>query len=430
MRGHDTEIRSLDWIKVIPEEKQEEDLFDMYTYDDVETEFGVIKDKGLKDDTEEPEIPNSDGVFRAADENTTQASFDFTEACESLRQQILYSKDGENVSKNAAVMDLEFVEKSDMKNGDGGEKTQSFASSNQSVSSRDSLSENELQRDAKKDFDMNTFDQILLVSSAYENTIWIWDVKTGRSLEKIHIPTSHRPGFKTKTYCAKWLNSHNILTTDHTGFVTLWDIEFKEENCISIHKSRQEFSVRAITDIAIDLKTEKFWTISMHGPVTCLSLSEREPLIDYTSMVSKIYAIVVNPIDPNVIAIAGNKRISFLNLSNVTDRRFVMSAMNNQVQSQVLSLAWHPQKENCLAFSTREGRVGVFDTAKCTNSPCIMKPYFSKDVYSTTWGELLMEGAGQKSFVLFCSGYSVNKGRLVYYPQEGKNRFGKLEKFS
>lgn len=122
----------------------------------------------------------------------------------------------------------------------------------------------------------------------------------------------------------------------------------------------------------------------------------------------------------NRIAIAAvDKRISVTNVMNIKPNKVAMSSLLNKIHSKVLSIAWHPTKENILAFGTHEGQVGFIDTNSSTNIPIRMKPYFSQAVYSLSWGHIPpINNATEKRLVLF----ACSDSKLVYFPGTGEQK--------
>lgn len=121
-------------------------------------------------------------------------------------------------------------------------------------------------------------------------------------------------------------------------------------------------------------------------------------------------AISECPQDPNRIAIAGNnKRISILDLTTFKPNNIQMQALTSKIQGKVLALAWHPQNEGQIAFSTNEGRVGVFDIGKSASPPEIMRNFCGKNVYSVTYGPI-----DDKTVLFAC-----NDRRLMLFSNQG-----------
>lgn len=89
----------------------------------------------------------------------------------------------------------------------------------------------------------------------------------------------------------------------------------------------------------------------------------------------------------------------------------------NKIHSGVLSLSWHPEKDNVLAFSTREGRIGVLDVNKSSNVPTILASFSSQEVYSIAWAKV------DDSMVLI----ACNGQKFVYYNQKDQWKMKTVE---
>lgn len=93
----------------------------------------------------------------------------------------------------------------------------------------------------------------------------------------------------------------------------------------------------------------------------------------------------------------------------------------NKIHSCVLCLAWHPEKDNLLAFSTREGRIGVLDVNKSSNVPTILSTFSSQEVYSIAWAKLKTID-GEVMVLIAC-----NSKKLVYYNQKDQWKMTTVE---
>lgn len=89
----------------------------------------------------------------------------------------------------------------------------------------------------------------------------------------------------------------------------------------------------------------------------------------------------------------------------------------NKIHSAILCLSWHPKMENLLAFSTREGRIGLLDTNHSNNVPIIFRSFSSKEVYSIAWANF-----NNTSMLLAC-----DSNCFVYYPEKGSSKFEPTE---
>lgn len=109
------------------------------------------------------------------------------------------------------------------------------------------------------------------------------------------------------------------------------------------------------------------------------------------------------------IAIGGNdKRICLWNTSEASHQTVSLRPFMNKIHSGVLCLSWHPERDNMLAFSTREGRIGVLDVNKALNVPTVLANFSSVEVYSIGWAKL------HDSHILI----ACNSHKLVYYSQK------------
>lgn len=109
------------------------------------------------------------------------------------------------------------------------------------------------------------------------------------------------------------------------------------------------------------------------------------------------------------IAISGNdKRICLWNTSEASQHSISLRPFMNKLHCAVLCLSWHPDKDNVLAFSTREGRIGVLDVNKSANVPTILTSFSTKEVYSIAWAK-----HQDSAILLACNGQ-----KFVYYTQK------------
>lgn len=92
----------------------------------------------------------------------------------------------------------------------------------------------------------------------------------------------------------------------------------------------------------------------------------------------------------------------------MTPEKLSLRPFMNKIHSGVLCLSWHPDKDNVLAFSTREGRIGVLDVNKSANVPTVLASFSSIEVYSIAWTKT------KDSVILM----ACNGRKFVYYSQK------------
>lgn len=163
-RGFDTAICSMDWIKYIPEVHEEEDLFDKYTIDMSFAEFGVPqKDSYVKKNGAEKKEERSP-LNIVSNEN-----FDFKEACEALKEEILTAKENDDVAeKNEDTSDTNPTREECQSNFDIDIENEKC--STQSIESQT----------CEKDL-------FWLVCSSEEHFLLVWDLNNGQMVDRIPI---------------------------------------------------------------------------------------------------------------------------------------------------------------------------------------------------------------------------------------------------
>lgn len=160
-----------------------------------------------------------------------------------------------------------------------------------------------------------------------------------------------------------------------------------------------------------------FWSKSVSNELVCSSTGGALPTVlqHFCAAFTPQMAIRESPHDPTVVAIGGiGRRINLLNLSSLRTDNIQLTGFTNHVQAKVLYLSWHPEDENQLAFSTEEGRVGIYDVSKTSNVPKVVNQFTSSAVYQLAWAKV-----NASRWVLF----ACAKGKLVYILEDkGKKK--------
>lgn len=153
------------------------DMFDIYSFDYLENEFGVLTD--INPVVEEPKqhvnVQNTEG-------------FNFVEACQSLKEDILRPSNPET-DENNEVHQTEIPE---CGTSDGSE--QSDCRSEDFVDVNDTLRQLVLEDVASDSPRIKSqTDSILsIVTASREPFLWIWDLNSGAALEKIAFKSSQK----------------------------------------------------------------------------------------------------------------------------------------------------------------------------------------------------------------------------------------------
>lgn len=431
LRGHDTEITSLDWMylsmKPPPVEADSKvslekliastdtsDCFDIYV-DNVDTEFGVYESavETCSDDEETNQSEFQEKILN-------NSNFNFLEACNNLKGDILAEETKGETSEGTFEENKEQYGVKNETNPSCDESLESNASSRTPVLTEESLNfVEEAQR--MKDFVIVSKEEVaqvddipVLASGSREQVAWLWDVNEKTSFCKIKWHPKTRPSLPAPFTNVLWIDEQTILVTDGNGDIIEYKVSLDVNTKTLTAKEQKEkkFDAKGVLNICKSDDSSVLWTSSIHRHISCLSLKQTlEKIVSLDTIQLRIHYIVENPIDSNVIAIGGNdKRICLWNTSEASSTAISLRPFMNKIQSCVLCLSWHPEKDNILAFSTREGRIGVLDTNKATNVPAILTSISSQEVYSMSWAK-----TGSDLILIVCNG-----SKLVYYNQKNQ----------
>jgi WD40 repeat protein len=433
LRGHDTEISSLDWMyfsmnasKQAAKESDSKvslenliastdtyDCFDIYE-DTKDQEFGVNnRSVELKSDDEEANVGDMQEKI------VSDSNFNFLEACSSLKSQILNGDDEREDSKCGTYEDnKDQYGMKNLENPSIDESLESNASSRTPVLTDESLNFIE-ESQRMKDFVIVTKEEIeqldeipVLASGSREQIAWLWDINEQTAFTQIKWHPKPRSALPSAFTNILWINQNTLLVTDGNGDINEYNISFdiNTRKLIFKHQREKSFDVKGILNMCKSDDSKFLWTSSIHRHISCLDvMKDFEKVISLDTVQLRIHYIAENPIDSNVIAIGGNdKRICLWNTSVANQSSISLRPLMNKIQAGVLCLGWHPEKDNILAFSTREGRICVLDVNKSSNVPQILTSLSSQEVYSIAWAK-----TAESIILIACNGH-----KLGYYSQK------------
>lgn len=226
LRGHDTEITSIDWMLipnkpksvvdhvVDPVEKLDNsaeklkelldplnnvDTFDIYSYDHLENEFGTIQEKFTEE--EEPEV--CELQEKEIDQNE---NFNFIEACQSLMEDIICGigeKDESlNISKPGCSNALNQFAHLKLDEETPNDSMVTVLSAPASPEKDDFLEECQKVKDfivvSKTGDEIDVVencneDKIYLATGSKESWIWLWDSNSGTGVHRINMKFQGKP---------------------------------------------------------------------------------------------------------------------------------------------------------------------------------------------------------------------------------------------
>uniref|UniRef100_A0A182U7X9 Uncharacterized protein n=1 Tax=Anopheles melas TaxID=34690 RepID=A0A182U7X9_9DIPT len=393
------------------------DFLDIYDFNESQEEFGTIIDREAKDDKQ--------NQFR--EKAKTVEGFNFLEACENLKEDILKAanrRDEEEEEDDEAgeqsTLAQEDFNTDDENDLDDCEKLRDYVV----VDNEDREAEEE-PLDNREEFES----KLILVSGSRENVVWFWDYETGLPIDKIVIPSETNGRLCDTLFTnAVWMDESHIVANTSNGQVIEWKVEFKFKNDrlqLVAKESLAPYPVEKIFHVIrakgltkMETNGRYLWCSSIHRKISCLEVAESGKatvVVDYSCITPTNRCVVENPLESMVIALASAApRIEKLNLASLQPDNIPFKPFTNKISGFVMFLAWHPEEEDKLAFATNEGRVGVLDTSSMSNVPVIMKPFINKEVYALHWC-FLTNDKQERRLVLFACGTN----ELAYYHMSG-----------
>ncbi|KAJ8675733.1 hypothetical protein QAD02_011519 [Eretmocerus hayati] len=286
--------------------------------------------------------------------------------------------------------------------------------------------------------------EFLLASGAKDRNIFLWKAGTdGRYQVQISLPTSpvdagHHKGRVSSSAgnftSVCWLEPTSLLSSSPWGELLLWNLSGNVKRKLTpqlIHSQHGKglFAITGSVDYNSDEHLESsesenwrsktdikaIWTIGQERQVVCCGIVDNEPSIKFAipTQGGFVYCISACPVDTSQIAFGvGDAMIRLWNLSEPHESTMDLQMLWEKIMGQVRALAWHPEKENLLAFATNEGRVGIFDT-NASKPPVLCRQYHRHIIYSLAWGP----APNVNQYALYVCG----DGELVYYNPEKLN---------
>lgn len=219
LRGHDTGICSIEWLQLDctlkstqkPKSKKSSggreksggreikqiidtsDMFDVYSFDHLENEFGAIietKTSSLDAYQVDDDKNSSSDRFEELKDNS---NFDFVEACANLREDILRSTSPDESEKpdilgeNQALADDFHLEHEFERIDNTTLEVLDTTDINEISKIDDETTLEDLDCTLEQTFEATVEKRTFLVSSSRENFLWIWDPTTGTNVHKIEM---------------------------------------------------------------------------------------------------------------------------------------------------------------------------------------------------------------------------------------------------
>ena len=236
----------------------------------------------------------------------------------------------------------------------------------------------------------------ILAVASRDRTISIWSTKTGSVLARLSMPSSR---CDNPWISLNWYQTSLILVSGSQGDLCQWDLSKlsrKFESTIKSNGSGEEFKYLH------NEHQKNLFCISSHGDfvvtcgydrsIVCFKPMQNQLVFNLPTFASRITCMVQNVQDPSIVALGsgdGQIRIWKMNSNKAMfDYSIIWQKLN---RSEVLAMAWHPAKDNQLAFATDEGRIGFVDAFSQRPQVNFSEFKHRTSVYNLVYGPTIMD---------------------------------------
>uniref|UniRef100_A0A1Y1ML03 Uncharacterized protein n=1 Tax=Photinus pyralis TaxID=7054 RepID=A0A1Y1ML03_PHOPY len=224
-----------------------------------------------------------------------------------------------------------------------------------------------------------------------------------------------------------WVTPTQLLSSSSKGQLLLWELNEVKEGTSGkrnyhyrvIHADHSKYvfciaaPVRNYPPIdasggAGDMGELNAWTIGNDRFILNTSLGTGfSNLVTYSTTGGAVTCLVPSSITPSRIACGfsdGNHKM--WDLSQPHLQRVILNPIFDKHTIKVTSFAWHPTKEDCLAYGTIDGYIGLIDASSLSKNFTQLVQSSAATVCHLQWGPLDTDTIGL---------YTVANGKLVVY---------------
>lgn len=216
------------------------DIFDIYDYDYLDDEFGTIADNKVKI-LEEIAADDECGGADEKTQITNNEKFDFVEACQTLKNDILLgttSPKREQTADNMAEVKAEDII-GESPNSDNGSCAAADDSDEQDLSHEFETIDQTFDDEDTDDEDttLKPIEKHCLTScSVKDNYVWLWDAKEGVGIQKIEMKKArnqhhhyHHRGKDKSSMSVCWLNNSSLAILAPEGDLNVCTVSWTGE---------------------------------------------------------------------------------------------------------------------------------------------------------------------------------------------------------
>lgn len=246
-RGHNYQVSSIVWMRNLKSNQsgidEDDDCFDVYDDSNFRGEFGVEKKV-------QPNQSFADYPGEPVESPPSNTNFDFAEACQTLKEEMLVKKQEEAMGtpQRPTQPDREECKQRSVDNEGNNSMSEGFSNESNASSELENMFEKIEIADAVDDLTLITLDQNM--------NVWVWDVQMNCGKGNFRIPSSAKRNVKQTHYHAQMVLlgdgrtmvgntcngvyfSLNLFFDDQKNKLE-WDYKVKENVCVVLAATEKQ----------------------------------------------------------------------------------------------------------------------------------------------------------------------------------------------
>ncbi|GAB5360583.1 hypothetical protein AAMO2058_000640100 [Amorphochlora amoebiformis] len=224
----------------------------------------------------------------------------------------------------------------------------------------------------------------LLVSTSRDRTVKVWEIPEndsgwGKTIKDVKVPVDHarsKGGNRQRLYVsAAFLNSSTIIFSGYSGDLFLLSLLRKPDEIKTASKAKKPGLGSEITPFSqgrghsriifqICVNGTEVLTSSMDREIILWDINKSRPVYQVSSIGGYVYSLENPTWGPHlVIAGLGDNCIKVWNTRRTTNT-YASQTVWKAINAKVISIAWHEDVENVVAYGTEDGKIGLVDISE------------------------------------------------------------------
>ena len=258
----------------------------------------------------------------------------------------------------------------------------------------------------------------LLAVSCRNRSVSLWSSNTAKQLALLQLP---HVKVENPWITLKWASKSKIIVTCSQGEIGLWDLDkltptpngksnmIKSADLQYLHYEHPKVA------FSLGVFQSLVYSCGYDRSLVCFNFEQNELVFNMPTFASKIVCMATNSVDPSILAIGGGDGNIRVWKTASTKVMFDCNTIWQKLsRCEISALAWHPDRENLLAFGTAEGQIGFVDALSPKPNPSFLDFKHKGSVYNLCYGPSL---ENKDDIVL----YSLGDGAVFMHHKGSKS---------